>query len=320
MTISSPVVESFSSVEELDEANRQAGWQLEYRQLEAAPFSAEFAGRPCGETLLMRELFCGSLEIVGEPPVESVGVMLPGNPTRRATFNGREVRDDRLFVAMPGSEIDVTALGSLEVYSMYVPASAFENAARPVCLLDMAKLLGSALAISASAPRLAPLRRLFAAGLGAGALQEIACHEFLANLTDKIVKLMAGSETDDSMANPYDGSSNRHRLIGARDYIEAHLADVIRMPQVCRSVGISLRGLERLFARELGISPTKYVRARRLNAVRRRLIAADAESTRVGDVASTYGFSHLGRFAGEYRSYFGETPHQTLKDAKPRAA
>ena len=61
------------------------------------------------------------------------------------------------------------------------------------------------------------------------------------------------------------------------------------------------------------MTPQQYVKARRLNAVRRSLLDSDCEQgIRVTDVALDHGFSHLGRFSGEYRRYFGESPRETL--------
>jgi len=52
-----------------------------------------------------------------------------------------------------------------------------------------------------------------------------------------------------------------------------------------------------------------------LNAVRRRLLAAEGTSGGVTAAARSHGFDHFGRFAGDYRRYFGESPRETLHRA-----
>jgi AraC family transcriptional regulator, ethanolamine operon transcriptional activator len=42
------------------------------------------------------------------------------------------------------------------------------------------------------------------------------------------------------------------------------------------------------------------------------LLRADPRSTRVIDVATEWGFWHMGHFAHDYRVMFGEAPSQTL--------
>ena len=73
----------------------------------------------------------------------------------------------------------------------------------------------------------------------------------------------------------------------------------------------SLSRLERAFREVFGVSPHRLLMLRRLAAVRRELLRADA-GTSVTDVATRWGFFHLGRFSQEYRLMYGERPSQTL--------
>ncbi|MGI9616991.1 MAG: helix-turn-helix domain-containing protein [Acidimicrobiales bacterium] len=77
---------------------------------------------------------------------------------------------------------------------------------------------------------------------------------------------------------------------------------------------MSTRTLQNQFARELQQTPTNFIRNRRLERARTDL--ADASPTTgisVTDIATRWGFTHLGRFAVTYKSRFGESPSQTLK-------
>jgi transcriptional regulator GlxA family with amidase domain len=80
---------------------------------------------------------------------------------------------------------------------------------------------------------------------------------------------------------------------------------------------VSMRSLQEGFARHLGVSPMKYLRDVRLGRVRAQLMAADSVGgMTVSDVASRWGFVHLGRFTEAYRNKFGELPSQTLRSAR----
>jgi transcriptional regulator GlxA family with amidase domain len=54
---------------------------------------------------------------------------------------------------------------------------------------------------------------------------------------------------------------------------------------------------------------------RRLQAVRIALRDADPATSSVAEIASGCGFTELGRFAGAYRTAFGESPSTTLRRA-----
>jgi len=79
--------------------------------------------------------------------------------------------------------------------------------------------------------------------------------------------------------------------------------------------GVSQRNLRSAFKEFCGVSPKRFVLRQRLHAVREALLTADPSRTKVTDVATSYGFLELGRFAGQYKAAFGETPSRTLRGA-----
>jgi transcriptional regulator GlxA family with amidase domain len=83
--------------------------------------------------------------------------------------------------------------------------------------------------------------------------------------------------------------------------------------------GLSKRTLHRVVRREFGLSPMALSRRIRLREVRAELEAPRPETT-VTTAAFRWGFTHLGRFAGEYRRAFGERPSETLERARDEAA
>ena len=75
--------------------------------------------------------------------------------------------------------------------------------------------------------------------------------------------------------------------------------------------GASWSTLERAFVDEFGIAPKAYTKIRRLVVVRSEMIKQGAEAT-IRDVASRWGFWHLGNFAADYKKHFGELTSETL--------
>jgi AraC family ethanolamine operon transcriptional activator len=61
------------------------------------------------------------------------------------------------------------------------------------------------------------------------------------------------------------------------------------------------------------MSPSRYLRLRRLNMVRAALQRAKPAPGAIAELAKRYGFSELGRFATCYRETFGEAPSATLR-------
>jgi AraC family transcriptional regulator, ethanolamine operon transcriptional activator len=81
------------------------------------------------------------------------------------------------------------------------------------------------------------------------------------------------------------------------------------VPDICDSLRISRRTLQYSFDSVVGLSPSNYIRAIRLNIARKTLITSPRE--KVQGAALHAGFSHLGRFSRYYQDFFGELPSDT---------
>jgi len=102
----------------------------------------------------------------------------------------------------------------------------------------------------------------------------------------------------------------------AMDFIDANLGAPITVADLMAASSLPGRTLFKHFRDFVGMSPMAYLRARRLQRIRRDLQRGDADS--VTNAALQWGFTHLGRFAGEYFRMCGELPSTTLKLARQR--
>ena len=84
------------------------------------------------------------------------------------------------------------------------------------------------------------------------------------------------------------------------------------LPELCVAINVPDRTLRLCCQEHLGMGPKQYLALRRMHLARRALRAADPRAVTVTEVATRYGFWHFGRFAGLYRSLFGEAPSATL--------
>jgi AraC-like DNA-binding protein len=114
---------------------------------------------------------------------------------------------------------------------------------------------------------------------------------------------------------------NRARLVRMGEtWMQDHLGDPVRMPDVCLALGVSRRELEYAFRTTIDQSPRDFFQTMRLNAIRRALLHADARQDSIIGIAYAHGVTHLGRFAANYRQLFGENPAATMKQGKPAVA
>jgi AraC-like DNA-binding protein len=108
-----------------------------------------------------------------------------------------------------------------------------------------------------------------------------------------------------------------HRVMAA--FEELLLAEPNRawsVAEVSRMLGMSDRRIRQSCQAWVGMSPQRFVRLLRLHAVHRALRHPANSSTSVAEVGQQHGFHHLGRFAGAYRTLFGELPSHTLRQGR----
>lgn len=104
----------------------------------------------------------------------------------------------------------------------------------------------------------------------------------------------------------------------AMEMIEANPASAPTVASIAQRIGISLRTLQIGFQRELGKTPAAYLREVRLSRARSELLTSGPrDGTTIADVASRWGFTHLGRFARYYREAYNENPSESLHGRMP---
>ncbi|MEH6593824.1 MAG: helix-turn-helix domain-containing protein [Halioglobus sp.] len=98
------------------------------------------------------------------------------------------------------------------------------------------------------------------------------------------------------------------------DYVNSAPSEEITAVKLCTLADCSQRWLEQNFKKRFGVTPKAYVKYLRLARLRRDLQQASrCEKQTVIELASAYGFWHMGQLANDYRRVYGELPSDTLK-------
>jgi AraC-like DNA-binding protein len=134
-------------------------------------------------------------------------------------------------------------------------------------------------------------------------------------LEDELITalLIAMEENQNDTKRQTTGRTDKVQLANAEDYLFSNLTNPVSRSELAEVAGVSIRSLSRAFMRRHGVGPMKFLKQRRLEAVRMELINAQPENTKVSDVALRYGFTELGKFSLFYKSVYNEKPSETLK-------
>jgi AraC-like DNA-binding protein len=131
-----------------------------------------------------------------------------------------------------------------------------------------------------------------------------------------VERLTACLERSAAAHNDASGGSRSRIVCRAEEFFRSHVSEGVSVAQLSTVTGVSERSLRNAFYDVYTTSPKRYMKLWQLHQVRRALRAVQVASATVTDVATSHGFYELGRFAGAYKSLFGEAPSETLNKAR----
>lgn len=133
--------------------------------------------------------------------------------------------------------------------------------------------------------------------------------EFEQTIITTFLYANVNNHSDALRAEPPDAAPWQVRAV--EDYISANWDQPIDILKLVEVTGTSARSIFQAFARTRGYSPKVFLKRTRLAHARGRLQSGDPDVS-VTAIALSCGFSNLGHFARDYRTFFGELPSETL--------
>ncbi len=304
------IAATFSSTEQINEINKTVGWEAEYIQLDSGPLESRFQIREYDDFLVAKETYNTRLEISCTPPEGMVAVVVTSPGDRSAEANGLSLGDCGIKVIWPGSDTRTTFFRPDETHVVHFEAQAFAQASRQMHPEEI--LIESGLHHFKCSPCQALRLRNYMDQL---VYYPAGRHGNLERL-DTLMSMILGFALDSNDQLTSGTSSSRltrlHIASIARDFIESNYNTPITAEMLCQITGTGLRTLQRAFEEHFELTPSQYLKLRRLNAAHLELSQCQGRDVTVTEIAYRNGFSHLGRFSQSYRSLFRETPKSTL--------
>jgi len=172
----------------------------------------------------------------------------------------------------------------------------------------------TSLCMKPSAARLDRLRHLYhEVNRMASSGEEVLDHSEVRRSLEHALTVAMVSCLSAEVEKPHSPGWHRHQQIMQRfrEWLDANNDRAVYLQEICAALDVSAPTLRRCCEEHLGMSPMQYLGLRRMNLARQELQRPNSD-TSVTATAMNFGFWHLGRFADEYRSLFGESPSATL--------
>ncbi|MDJ0728969.1 MAG: helix-turn-helix domain-containing protein [Crocosphaera sp.] len=104
-----------------------------------------------------------------------------------------------------------------------------------------------------------------------------------------------------------------HILKKAEELFLNNLKLSITIQDICQELEVSKRTLEYIFKDYYEMSPKKYFKYLRLNALHQELQQKD-KKVNLREITEEFGFYHRGQFARDYHKLFGKFPSEILRE------
>lgn len=298
-------------------AAAQGGWALHYEQLSSGSFRGELTMVQLDGLRLFGEKTNLSLRQRGRLGEQVYGFAMSAAPAGDVYFDGRKVGADAILCGN-GQAIDFVTPPRHHLIAAAVDRSLLNPLWERMYQKPLAAWLERQVELRPTPESAADLRarHLQALRESLALAQHFPDASALSPLRDDILIEWIEALPPSVDISDLDSLARRKRLVDkACELMMANPDAPPSILDVCSRVGASRRKLNYCFQDVLGTSPTQYLRALRLNGVRRGLREAGPGAT-VQDVAARWGFWHLGQFSLDYKKHFFELPSETLARAR----
>ena len=288
---------------------------VEISQIERGIFASTLKQLSTGETLLTNVTSRGKAHQNGEPPPGRTFCLL-GDMGARVKMRKQQLDPNSLIVCPPGGELDVsTPSDPIKVFTISVSDELLFDLMDENDVEVFKKSISQTEKVTLPSTQIKQLRLIcnnyfkwldiFPDNIQSQTFRK----EVRSNILIPLITIIITSQP--SFLNSA-GSLNIRRWKRIEEFINSKTNRPIKIHELCQVANIKERTLYRCFNERFGVSPNAYLKFIRLNQVRRVLKKSATKMTVIADIANDWGFWHMGDFAADYRSLFGENPSETL--------
>lgn len=310
---------AFQMFDDVDEgANCFTSWNMRYDQISPGKLLGQIREVRFRDVRIFWEVTNQMIRQTCCFPAKLKVFGVPMRMEGEAVFFGRRAGLDALLVAP--AMLDFRSAPLLDLMTVAVDIDKLGHAAHDMSRIEPQAMFRNPLCLQSPPGALSKLRDILLSVFhtldqeptlfGSEAVQK--------NIEDALTLALIELSPDFPTVDEFKTAERRRRLVEAAcSYALSNREDPVSILDICRTFGASRRKLNYCFQEVLGLRPIQYLRALRLNGVRRDLKAAGCEGKAVQDVAARWGFWHLSQFSADYRAMFGERPSDTLRRNSP---
>ena len=304
--------QEFCSVEAFSEALVSTPWEVEFSQLSRGASKVPVQIVQGDEAFWLRVTSSSRVHQRARPPRGHITVGIMDNPLATARLGSHELDWNSITLFNPDDAMDCVSTENFSAFTLSFPEA---------LVLELAEQLGLDAPGETSRDfeahhcvserQMHSIRYLLREAGNVFSANNAMQQNAVMNSIERDFPHMLLQAWNDSSKECRAPASKRHKVLKrALAYIEAHPRKDISVATLCTESASSVSTLERAFREHFGVSPKQYLVSARLSGARRELLRA-GDQRRIRDIATEWGFSHMSKFAQDYRRMFAERPSET---------
>ncbi|MDE0002782.1 MAG: helix-turn-helix domain-containing protein [Rhodospirillaceae bacterium] len=308
-----------------EQAARLTGYDQSYQQISRGSFSGTFTSCTVDQELsLFFEKTNQVLYVNAMVPRDYYAIGLLMNADRTLVLNCEPFPKGAAFILPPGSELEGISSPDMRFCIVHVSCDllkrVLEHQYQELDLFGSDYLQYMRIHGKQDTRPLFSLLEDFQTGADKAHLSLENANQLAAlknSLLDTICSVFISNSEPGRLKRGMTTRNKHHRLFhDALDIIRNNICEELTVGKLCEELTASRRTLEYVFNENIKMSPAKYIRALRLNNIRREILSKERDT--LGDIAARWGIWHLGHFSRDYYQLFGELPSVTKGSAARR--
>lgn len=316
-----PLISHFKTNDSDEMSQFIKGWDQEYIQLEKGQFSWEIDIIQIGKFQIYEESFGAKTYAKGLVPAETIVVaVFPQSLSCEGRFLGVELTPYSTVVGNYQQQYEFISGNQYKVLLMAAPIVEVVSFAERMQIPLTEKQLLSQRIIIPNSNVYNEFSRYLKEVLVMGKMQPALLKDPIKSkfwgqliLADAIPLFIDILNAKPLMFLQEKHSKRRQMVKQAERLMKENLQQPITLKDLCQEINLSQRSVYYAFQEAYGLPPMQYLKILRLNSVRRSLKTSNPVNTTVTEIATKWGFWHLGQFSVDYRKMFGEAPATTLR-------
>jgi AraC family ethanolamine operon transcriptional activator len=293
----------------------QFGWQIDFTQLGPAKLESAVSLVHSANLGVCHFQFNAGYDqrLHAQPGYHSFG--LPDPDAATATVQGKAASPGAIIVFPHDHEANGASHAGFKGYGVHIRAAYLEAMAEAVFKMPLRLLIPTAGIYALTEVQLHHLRWELHKWQQMAITADPIAASFLAEYREETLAVAVLNCLSHSTKSDEAKHLKSDRVIRfVLDYVHSAPSDEVTAVELCTLADCSQRWLEQSFKMRFGVTPKAYVKYLRLARLRRDLQQPPCgERHAVSELASAYGFWHMGQLAADYRKVYGELPSDTLK-------